>query len=234
MEVRFPMAISGTTLDRIVALVATTFSKQLHRSSRFASLRIAVGLAATMSLALIISGCGGGGYAGGGIASTGRLFVRLNNISANEEGSEIVEFALAMSVWVAAVFLIMYVSFALYAAHFVANAAEVGARYASVRGSSWGSASCSSNPLDCAASSSDIASYIKNEVPAGISAGSLTVSTSWPGKTSSGATCDTVDGSNSPNCIVSVTVSYNFSFALSFISNSNRLFSSSAKTTIVR
>lgn len=168
------------------------------------------------------------------LPNTRRPFARLRNLLGNEEGSEIVEFALSMSVWIAAVFLIMYVSFALYAAHFVASAAEDGARYASVRGSSWGNASCSSNPLDCAASSSDIAGYIKNEVPAGISASSLSVSTSWPGKTSSGATCDAVDGANSPNCIVSVTVSYNFSFPLPFISNRNQLFSSSAKMTIVR
>src|SRR3569833_1371220 len=69
MEVRFPMAISGTSLDRILESVATAFSKQLQRSSHFASTRIAIGLATTMSLPLIMSGCGGGGYAGGGIAS---------------------------------------------------------------------------------------------------------------------------------------------------------------------
>jgi len=168
------------------------------------------------------------------VRKTRRLSACLRKFLGNDEGSEIVEFAMAMSVWIAAVFLIMYVSFALYAAHFVANAAEDGARYASVRGSSWGNVSCSSSTLDCVATSSDISNYIKGGVPPGISASSLAVSTAWSGKTSSGAICDAVDGSNSPNCIVSVTVSYNFSFPLPFISNSNRLFSSSAKMTIVR
>lgn len=151
-----------------------------------------------------------------------------------EEGTETVEFALAISVWIAAAFMIMYVSFALYAAHFVANAAVEGARYASVRGSSWSNASCSNNQLDCTASSSDISNYVKAEVPPGISSSSLTVTTSWPGTTSSGTICDPVDGSNSPNCVVSVTVTYNFTFPIPFITSSRRLFSSTSQMTVVR
>jgi len=152
----------------------------------------------------------------------------------DENGSEAVEFALAFSVWVAAAFMIMYVSFALYAAHFVANAAQEGARYASVRGSSWSNASCSASALDCTASSTDISSYVKNAAPPGLSTSSINVSASWPGNTSSGAACDTADGSNSPNCTVRVTVSYNFSFPLPFITNSQRLFSTTSQMTIVR
>jgi len=152
----------------------------------------------------------------------------------DERGSEAVEFALAFSVWMAIAFMVMYISFALYAAHFVANAAEEGARYGSVRGSSWDSASCSSSALDCTASSTDISNYVKGSAPPGLSASNLNVSTSWPGTTSSGTACDTADGSNSPNCIVQVTVSYKSSFPLPFISSSQRLFSSTAKMTIVR
>lgn len=151
-----------------------------------------------------------------------------------DRGSEAVEFALAVSIWMAISFMIMYVSFALYAAHFVANAAEEGARYASVRGSSWNNASCSSMTLDCSASSTDISSYVKNAAPPGLSTSSLGISTSWPGTTSSGTTCDTADGTNSPNCIVQVTVSYNLSFPLPFIAHGQRLFSSTSQMTIVR
>jgi len=158
----------------------------------------------------------------------------LIHLLRQEQGAEIVEFALAFSIWIAAAFLIMYVSFALYAAHFVANAAEEGARYASVRGSSWSNASCTSNQLDCTASSSDISKYIKGEVPPGIASSSLTVTTSWPGTTSSGTTCDAADGSNSPNCIVRVTVTYNFTFPIPFIASTRRLFSSTSQITIVR
>src|SRR3954467_8233539 len=80
----------------------------------------------------------------------------------DERGSEAVEFALALSIWMAISFMVMYVSFALYAAHFVANAAEEAARYGSVRGSSWNSASCSANRLDCTASSTDLSDYVKS------------------------------------------------------------------------
>ena len=151
-----------------------------------------------------------------------------------EDGSEAVEFALAFSVWIAAAFMIMYVSFALYAAHFVANAAEEGARYGSVRGSSWNGASCTSNVLDCTASSTDVSNYVKSAVPPGLSTARMNISTAWPGTTSSGDGCDTADGSNSPNCVVKVTVSYTFSFPLPFIPNSSRAFTSTSQMTIVR
>lgn len=152
---------------------------------------------------------------------------------AEDRGSEAVEFALASCIWVAAAFMIMYVSFALYAAHFVANAADEAVRYASVRGATW-SASCTSKALDCTASSTDISNYVMSTVPPGISISSLSVSTSWPGTTSTGTSCDTADGSNGPNCTVNVTVSYNFSFPIPFLPNSRRLFSSTSQMTIVR
>jgi len=57
----------------------------------------------------------------------------LQRLFSEESGAEIVEFALCVCVWIACVFAIFYGSFALYAAHFVANAAEDGARYAMVR-----------------------------------------------------------------------------------------------------
>jgi Flp pilus assembly protein TadG len=152
----------------------------------------------------------------------------------DESGSEAVEFALALSVWMAAAFMIMYVSFALYAAHFVANAANEAARYGSVRGSSWNSASCSSSGFDCTASGSDISKFVKNSLPAGLASSRLNVSTSWSGTTTSGVASDTADGSNSPNCVVAVTVTYNFSFPIPFVSSSARLFSSTSQMTIVR
>ena len=152
----------------------------------------------------------------------------------DDTGSEAVEFALAFSIWVAIAFMLMYVSFALYAAHFVVNASEEGARYASVRGAGWSGASCSSTGLSCTATSTDISNYVKSAVPPGLTPSQLTVSTSWPGTTPSGSGCDTVDGSNGPNCVVNVTVSYNFSFPLPFIASSGRKFSSTSQMTIVR
>ena len=169
-------------------------------------------------------------HIGGVAARGGRAIPGL----ADDRGSEAVEFALASCIWFGAAFMIMYVSFALYAAHFVANAADEAVRYASVRGSSWSSSSCSSKTLDCTASSTDISNYVMSLVPPGIAISSLSVSTSWPGTTSTGTACDTADGSNSPNCTVNVTVSYNFSFPILFVTNRQRLFSSTSQMTIVR
>lgn len=152
-----------------------------------------------------------------------------------DTGSEAVEFALSICIWVGAVFLIMYASLALYAAHFVANAAEEAARYAMVRGSSWNGASCSSSSLlDCTATSSDISKYIVGSMPPGLSSSKISVATSWPGTTSSGGTCDSEDGKNSPDCVVQVTVTYNFSFPVPFFSQKALPFSSTSQVTIVQ
>lgn len=157
------------------------------------------------------------------------LLVRL---ALNDRGSEIVEFAFSICLWMMGAFLVMYGSFALYAAHFVANAAEEAARFAMVRGSSWNGASCSSNLLDCTASSTDIQNYVIKMLPPGLSSSNLTVSTSWPGTTSTGGTCDSQDGTNSPNCVVQVTVGYKFRFPLPFFAQSALPLSSHSSMTI--
>jgi Flp pilus assembly protein TadG len=158
----------------------------------------------------------------------------LRRLKSDDNGSEIVEFAFSICIWMMGAFLIMYASFALYAAHFVANASEEASRFAIVRGSSWNGASCTSNSLDCTASSADIQNYVVNMLPPGLSSSNLTVSTSWPGTTSTGGSCDSQDGANSPNCVVQVTVGYNFSFPLPFFAQSTLPFSSSSAMTIVQ
>src|SRR6202012_5723918 len=84
----------------------------------------------------------------------------------DEAGTEIIEFAICICLWIGCVFALMYGSFALYAAHFVINASDEAARYAVVRGSSWNGASCSSNSnLDCSATSSDISNFVSSSLP---------------------------------------------------------------------
>lgn len=151
-----------------------------------------------------------------------------------ETGSEIVEFALSICVWMGAAFLVMYGSFALYAAHFSANAAEEAGRYAMVRGSSWNGESCTSTALDCTATSNDISNFVVQSMPPGLSASNVSVLTNWPGTTSAGGTCDSVDGANSPNCIVQVTVSYRFKFPVPFFTQNTLPFSSTSQVTIAR
>jgi len=152
----------------------------------------------------------------------------------DDAGSEMVEFALSISIWLGAAFLLMYASFALYAAHFVVNASEEAGRYAMVRGSSWNGSSCSGSALDCTATSTDIANYVIGSMPAGLKSSNLSVAASWPGTTSSGGTCDSVDGANSPNCIVKIKVTYKFTFPVPFLKQNTLPLSSTSQVTITQ
>jgi Flp pilus assembly protein TadG len=150
----------------------------------------------------------------------------------DEEGSELVDFALCVPLLFGIMFGVVYFSFALYANHFVANAAKEAARYAVVRGSTWHGTSCATQSgLDCTATSTDIASFVAAELPPGLSPSNLSVTTTWPGTTSWGGTCDSWNGSNSPDCQVSVQVNYLLTLPLPFVKqNALQLGSSSAMT----
>ena len=108
-----------------------------------------------------------------------------------ERGSAVVEFAAAFAVLFLFLFSIMDLSRALYAYHFIADAAREGTRYAMVRG-----ATCASYGTACPASATDIQNYVKN-VPAGINPQSLSVTTTWT-------------PNNNPGSVVQVQVQYSF------------------------
>jgi Flp pilus assembly protein TadG len=151
-----------------------------------------------------------------------------------DAGSEMVEFAFSICIWLGAAFLIIYGSFALYAGHFVANAAEGAGRYAMVRGSTWNGASCGSSNFDCTATSTDVSNYVTGNMPPGLASSHVSVSTTWPGTTSTGGTCDSEDGANSPNCIVEITVTYNFQFPVPFFTQNTLPLSSTSQVTITQ
>src|SRR5579871_1519503 len=131
-----------------------------------------------------------------------RAGVRL---AQSENGTNLVDFALCIPVWFLMVSVMLVSSYGLYVAHFVANAATEGARYAIVRGSTWGGASCSSSSsVECTATTTDVSNYVDSIAMPGISSSNLSVSASWPGTTSTGDTCDNVNGNDSPNCQVTV------------------------------
>ena len=151
-----------------------------------------------------------------------------------ETGSELVEMALTVPMLFAVLCGVVYSSFALYATHFVANAAKEAARYAVVRGSTWGGTSCQSpSSFDCTATDTDVSNFVAAELPPGLSSGNLSVSTTWPGTTNSGSTCDTLNGDNSPNCEVSVQVNYQFTFPVPWVNQGVLPLSSSAEMSIV-
>jgi Flp pilus assembly protein TadG len=128
--------------------------------------------------------------------------VMKNSLKAtSEQGSELVEFALAITILLTLMFGIIGFAQAAYAYHFVSNVAREATRYASVRGST-----C--NPLlpDCQATQPEISAYVKSLAPIGINASQLTVTANW---LNPGGNCS---GTNSPGCAVQVNVQYAYSF----------------------
>lgn len=150
----------------------------------------------------------------------------------DNEGSTLVEFAVSVSIVIALLFWIFYASMALYADHFTENAARAATRYAMVRGSTWGATCSSPSSLECTATGTDVSNYVKALVSPGLDSNALSVTTTWPGTTPSGATCETSDGNNSPYCEVMVQVTYNFNLTVPFLPYRQIGFSSAATAPI--
>jgi Flp pilus assembly protein TadG len=153
-----------------------------------------------------------------------------------ECGSQLVELGLAVSM--IALFALGVVEFgqALYAYHFVSDVARDATRYAMVRG-----AECKTWTSACPASAGDISSYVQSIVPSGIylnssaaqtAPGYLSVAATWPGNN---AGCGAAAGapSNTPGCEVSVTVQYNYGFALPVLSSLNPIEMTSSSEMII-
>src|ERR1700733_1977014 len=149
----------------------------------------------------------------------------------------LLEAAFTMALMLALIMGIIDFSRAIYAYHFVAHAARE-----ATRGNSWTGTACTAPTFkyDCMTDTggADILAYVTNLAPAGIpisttknsSTGSpsvgcgaasatpqaLTVCATWPSLGGNGLTggyCDAANsGANSPGCVVTVTVQYNFKF----------------------
>jgi Flp pilus assembly protein TadG len=128
---------------------------------------------------------------------------------AGERGAELVEFALVLTALLMFLFGIMGFGHALYAYHFVSDAAREGTRYAMVRGST-----CISGGKSCTAGTDDVSDYIANNAPPGIDPGALTVTTTW-------------NPDKNPGSVVKVQVQYNFRFFFPFLPTSVAMNSSS-------
>lgn len=162
-----------------------------------------------------------------------RVYKRLSHRFLDRHGAMLVEFSVSITVALALLFWVFYASMALYADHFTANAARAATRYAMVRGSTWGGTTCSSAAtLECTATTTDVSSYVNTLVTPGLDTGALTVTTTWPGTTPTGAACDTTNGSNSPYCSVTVQVTYNFNLTAPILPHQSLTFSSGATAPI--
>ena len=158
---------------------------------------------------------------------------RQRNIVSGEQGSSLVEFAVSCSLLFMMIFGIMDFSRALYADHYVSNVAREASRYAMVRGSTWNSATCTTTTTyECSATSANVTSFVKGEIPPGFSPSAVTVTTTWPGKSPSGGSCVTTNGNNSPGCVVTVNVSYSFNFILPFLPTNALVLTSTSSVAI--
>lgn len=139
----------------------------------------------------------------------------MSEACCEETGSTLLETALCLSLVLLVILGIMECSLAVYTEHYVESAAASGARYATVRGSTYSGTSCAtSSSYFCEAGSSDIQNYIQANAAPGIKASKLSVTVSWPGTSGAAGACDNLQGNDSPGCLVTVTVSYPFTFML--------------------
>lgn len=150
----------------------------------------------------------------------------------DDSGAVLVEFVVGIAVLSVVMFGLFDCARALYIHHFVEAASQSAARFAMVRGSTWNGTACSSNANKCMATSHDVDSYVRADLPPGVAPSKLTVSTVWPGTVPSGASCSNYYGNNSPGCTVTVSVSYSFSFLFAFLPRSVLTLASSSSLLI--
>ena len=164
--------------------------------------------------------------------STAMMIKRLYS---EQSGSSLIEFAASATLMLMVIFGIMDCSRAMYADHFVCNGASEAVRYAMVRGSTFTGNSCTSTATSsCMATGSNVTSFVQGITPFGVSTSPsyLTVTTSWPGTTPAGASCNAEGVYNSPGCVVKVNLKYSFNFVLPFLPRNTLVLQSTAAVAI--
>jgi Flp pilus assembly protein TadG len=134
---------------------------------------------------------------------------------ANSSGSTLAEFAFVLPLLAMIMFGVIDFGRALYAYHFVSDAAREASRWASVRGNQ-----CTAWPQACPANQADVQNYVAGLAPPGIdpSSQALSAAAAWMRPPENPASC--VGAVNNPGCAVQVQVTYNFKFILPFLPKS--------------
>lgn len=152
-----------------------------------------------------------------------------------ERGDAIIEGAIVLVFFLMVLFGIVDFGRALYAYHFVSEAAREATRWAAVNG-----ATCSTDnscdgvvpmthsgpvgPTD----DGTIQTYVRNLAPGGIVQGNVTATANWPGNASNCAR----GALNAPGCPVQVKVAYPFRFLAPIVSTATISMSSSSEMVI--
>jgi Flp pilus assembly protein TadG len=141
---------------------------------------------------------------------------RARRHAIREHGSAIFETAMSLVIFLSFLFGIMEAGLALYSYNFIAEASREAARYAIVRGATWGTACASYTSSDCTISSAQLQSYVQNIGYPGINGSNLTVTPAWSAYTNA-SSCPATGPCNSAGNLVTVTVQYNFPLTVPFI-----------------
>ena len=159
---------------------------------------------------------------------TGRKL--LSRLWREQQGAELVEFALSTWILMTLFIGLIYTCFGFYSYTYTSNAAQAGTRFAIVHGGTWTTACSTSAPpnfslkYNCTASAADVQNYLKAIAPPGIVPSQITVTTTWPGTTAtcaSGCTaCASPNTAQSKGCMVKVLVSYHYALLPTLIPGS--------------
>src|SRR6516164_2224996 len=158
---------------------------------------------------------------------------------ARQRGAVLVEYAFTFIFFMVLFLGIMGFGHALYAYHYVNNAAKEAARWAAVNGAncSYDSSCNGVAPMNNGpATAADVNTYVQNNVPAGIDATQVTTSVCGvSGGTKCAASTPTlcITTVNAPGCTVQVTINYNFNFIFPLLPSGTIAMSSQSDMIIV-
>lgn len=146
----------------------------------------------------------------------------------SDSGSALLEAALSITLIMTLLFGVIEISLGLYSYHFISNAAREGTRYAIVRGSTWQANCADYSSAGCAASKTDIQSYVQSLAFPGIDSTNLVVTPTYSA-TIGGTSCDSCTAAGD---YVKVQVQYTFPLIVPFISNHSLSMSSTSEMII--
>jgi len=144
--------------------------------------------------------------------------IRKLHCLGREEGSSLVEFALASMVFLAMLIGCFEATLGLYTYHSLSEAARKATRYAMVRGST----SCTNTPnlSNCNATVAQIQAYVLSLGLPGMSSSNITITPTWcavtAGPPATWAACSS-GTSNAPGNLVNVVAVYQFPLHVPFL-----------------
>jgi Flp pilus assembly protein TadG len=165
----------------------------------------------------------------------------------SQRGASLVEYAFVVVLSLTVLFGASGFGHALYVYHALNNAAKEGTRWAAVNGKTCSDdSSCSgTNGMNNGpATTSDIQTYVSNQLPSGVDSSQATVTATFLAPTGSPPVCttavtDVTTGAligpynNYPGCTIKVEVDYTYSFIFPFISTSQINMSSTSEMVII-